>query len=118
MSLHLNSKNLLRRAKDALESGVGRTTAITAVSGGVGLLAGKREDAKKVPIAAVIAGAGLNVVGLHTLGDGAMSGGATLIGYRMGAKWARKAAQKRLAAPPAAGPPLASRQGPRPGKRR
>ena len=117
MPLHLSSKNLLRRAKNALESGVGRTTAITAVSGGVGLLAGKREDAKKVPIAAVVAGAGLNLVGLHTLGDGAMSGGATLIGYRMGAKWARKAAQKKMgipAASPAGRPALAQR----PGKRR
>lgn len=102
--LHLSSRNLLRRAAHVLESGPARSTAISAVSGGVGLLAGKREDAKKVPIAAVAAGVALNFVGLHTLGDGAMAGGATILGYRVGAKMARKNEASMLPAPPRSAP--------------
>jgi hypothetical protein len=92
MAFNLTSHGLLQKAARALESGPARSSAISATSGAVGLIAGKREDARKVPIIAVVAGAGLNVMGLHTIGDGAMAGGATILGYRMGAKMARKAA--------------------------
>ena len=105
--LHLSSRNLLRKAARVLESGPARSTAISAVSGGVGLVAGKREDGKKVPLIAVGAGVALNFFGLHTLGDGAMAGGATILGYRMGAKMARKANASMLPAPPHAGPTAA-----------
>jgi hypothetical protein len=100
MALLLSSRNLLRKAAHVLESGPARSTAISAVAGGVGLLAGKREDAKKVPIAALGVGVALNVFGLHTLGDGSMAGGATILGYRMGAKMARKESASMLPAPP------------------
>lgn len=89
---HLTSHGLLGKARRALESGPARSAAISAVSGGVGLISGKREDAKKVPLVAVGAGVVLNLVGLHTLGDGALAGGANIFGYRFGARMARKAA--------------------------
>lgn len=114
--LHLSASNILHKAKHALESGPARTTAIITTAGGVGLLAGKREDARKVPIGAVVAGAVLKLGGFHTLGDGAMSGGATMIGYRMGARMARKAAASSPALP--AGPRSPVARGPQHPQRR
>ena len=89
--LRLSSHGIFR----ALENGAPRSAAIAATAGTVGLVAGKLEDCRKTPLVALAAGAGLQLVGLHTLGDGAMSGAATLVGYRMGARHARRA----LAAP-------------------
>ena len=83
--LHL-TKNLLHKAKHSLESGPARSVAISTVAGGVGLVAGKREDARKVPAIAMGAGVLAKFFGFHTLGDGALSGGATIFGYKMGAK--------------------------------
>lgn len=108
--LHL-TKNLLHKAKNALEHGAPRSTAISAVAGGVGLAAGKREDARKVPVAAMIGGAALKLFGFHTLGDGALAGGATILGYRTGARMARKQAAPQLPAGPAARPAVAQRHG-------
>ena len=111
--LHLTARNILHKAKHAIESGPARTTAIITTAGGVGLIAGKREDARKVPIAALVGGAGLKFLGFHTLGDGAMSGGATMLGYRMGARMARKAATSAPASPALpAGPRPAVARGP------
>jgi hypothetical protein len=90
MSLKLTASNVLHHAKHALESGPARSTAISTTAGAVGLVAGKREDAKKVPIAAIAVGALAKVGRFHTIGDGLMAGGATLIGYKVGAKMARK----------------------------
>lgn len=100
MSLSLTSRGLLHKAKHALESGPARSTAISVVSGGVGLVAGKREDAKKVPIAAIAVGLLAKVGRFHTIGDGLMAGGGTILGYKFGAKLARKEAQKNLPAMP------------------
>jgi len=95
--LHLSRKGLIHKAKVALEHGAPRSAAILTMSSGVGILAGKRGDVKKVPLGAAAAGVGLNLLGFHTLGDGALAGAATLIGYRQGAK--RKALTSGPAAP-------------------
>lgn len=94
--LHLSSRGLIGKARTALEHGAPRSGAILAMSSGVGILAGKRGDVKKVPMGAAAAGIGLNLLGFHTLGDGALAGAATLIGYKQGAK------RKALASGPAA----------------
>lgn len=91
--LRLTSHSL-RGLAHKLESGPSRTIAISAVAGAVGLAAGKLEDARKTPLVAVGAGAVLKLVGLHTLGDGAMSGGATILGYRIGARSAKRAERR------------------------
>ena len=88
--LHLTARKLLHQAKHALETGTARSVAISTTAGGVGLAAGKREDAKKVPIAAIALGLLAKAGRFHTIGDGLMSGGATLLGYRFGARMARK----------------------------
>jgi hypothetical protein len=90
MALHLTSRSILAHAKHALEEGPARTTAISVTSSLVGLTAGKREDAKKVPIAALAVGVLAKVGHFHTIGDGLMSGGATILGYKIGARMARK----------------------------
>lgn len=113
MALLLTSRGLLRRAKNALEHGPARSGAIMAASAGVGVVAGKKGDMHTIPWYAAGTGVALNLVGLHTLGDGAMSGGLTLLGYKTGAKMANKAA----AAPVAAAPAPAARPG-LPGKKR
>lgn len=89
--LHLTSHGL-RGLAHKLESGPARSIAISAAAGAVGLAAGKLEDAKKTPLVAVGVGAGLTLLGLHTLGDGAMSGGAAIVGYRMGARMGKRRA--------------------------
>jgi len=88
--LHLTSRGLLHSAKHALEHGAPRSVAISTTAGLVGLAAGKREDARKTPIAAAAVGVLAQLGGFHTIGDGLMGGGATIIGYRMGAKMARR----------------------------
>src|SRR3972149_62488 len=50
----------------------------------------KRRDSKTVPLVALGAGAALNLVGMNALGDGAMAAGATILGYKMGAKGAQQ----------------------------
>ena len=112
--LHLTASNVLHHAKHALETGAARSTAISVTAGTVGLVAGKREDAKIVPIAALVVGAAAKLGGFHTIGDGAMAGGATLIGYRVGAKMARKARPVSPEMPrmPGRGAPVAHRGGP------
>jgi hypothetical protein len=87
--LNLTSHGLRGLARK-LESGPARSIAISAAAGAVGLAAGKLEDAKKTPLVAVAAGAGLTLLGLPTLGDGAMSGGAAIIGYRFGARMGKR----------------------------
>jgi len=84
--LRLSSRGIFK----TLESGPARSVAISAASGAVGLTAGKLEDARKTPLVAVAGGAALQLVGLHTLGDGAMAGGASIIGYRTGARWGKR----------------------------
>jgi hypothetical protein len=88
--LHLTARSVLHHVKNTLETGAARSAAIGTTAGTVGLVAGKREDAKKVPIAAIAVGVLAKVGHFHTIGDGLMSGGATLIGYRVGARMARK----------------------------
>lgn len=83
--LHLTSSSL-RQIRDKLEHGPQRTAAISVISGSVGLIAGKLEDARVTPLAAIGAGTALQLAGFHTLGDGAMAGGAAILGYRLGAK--------------------------------
>jgi hypothetical protein len=98
---------MLGRAKQALEHGPARSGAIMATSAGVGLVAGKRGDMRKAPMAAVGTGIALNVFGFHTLGDGALAGGLCLLGYQDGARSASEGGPTvaALAAPaPAARP--------------
>lgn len=99
MALLLTSRGLLRKARNALEHGPARSGAITAVSAGVGIAAGKRGDMKKVPLIAVGTGVALNLVGYHTLGDGALGGGLALIGYKHGSKIAAKQTVTAMPAP-------------------
>lgn len=101
MALLMTSRGLLRRAKNALEHGPARSGAIMAVSAGVGMVAGKQGDMKKVPLYAAGTGVALNLIGLHTLGDGALSGGLALLGYNRGAKMG---ARQTVAAMPTAAP--------------
>lgn len=91
MALHLTSKGLLAKAKKLTQAeGPVRSSLVSSTAAGVGLAAGKRgRRDNKVEIAAVVAGAGLNFVGMHGLGDGAMAGGATLLGYKLGVKRAQ-----------------------------
>ena len=91
MALHLTSKGLLARAKNLAQSeGPVRSSLVSSTAAGVGLAAGKRgKHDHTVEIAAVVAGAGLNVIGMHGIGDGAMAGGATLLGYKFGVKQSR-----------------------------
>lgn len=91
MALHLTSKGLMAKAKKLAQSeGPVRSSLVSSTAAGVGLAAGKRgKRDNKVEIAAVVAGAGLNFVGMHGIGDGAMAGGATLLGYKMGVKRSR-----------------------------
>ena len=91
MALHLTSKGLLAKAKKLAQSeGPVRSSLVSSTAAGVGLAAGKRgKHDKTVEIAAVAAGAGLNLIGMHGIGDGAMAGGATLLGYKFGVKRAR-----------------------------
>ncbi len=56
--IHLTSQGL-RGLVRKLESGPARSIAISATAGAVGLAAGKLEDARKTPLVAVAAGAGL-----------------------------------------------------------
>jgi hypothetical protein len=86
--LHLRARDLARK----LEHGPARSIALSTVAGGVGLAAGKLEDARKTPLVAIAAGAGLQLLGLRTLGDGAFAGGATILGYRLGARMSRRSA--------------------------
>ena len=112
--LHLTARKLLHQAKHALETGTARSVAISTTAGAVGLAAGKREDARKVPIAAIALGALAKVGHFHTIGDGLMSGGATLIGYKVGARMARKERPRSPEMPrmPGAAParPIAAQQ--------
>lgn len=89
--LNLTSHGLRSLARK-LEGGPARSVAISAAAGAVGLAAGKLEDARKTPLVAIGAGAAMMLVGLNTLGDGAMSGGAAILGYRMGARMEKKRA--------------------------
>lgn len=91
MALHLTSKGLLAKAKKLAQSeGPIRSSLVSSTAAGVGLAAGKRgKRDNTVEIAAVVAGAGLNFVGMHGIGDGAMAGGATLLGYKAGVKKSR-----------------------------
>lgn len=88
MALHLTSRGLMAKAKKLAQSeGPVRSSLVSSTAAGVGLAAGKRgKRDNKVEFAAVVAGAGLNFVGMHGIGDGAMAGGATLLGYKMGVK--------------------------------
>lgn len=89
MALNLTSRGILARAKKMAQSGPGRSGVVTIAAGGVGLAAGKSEaNKKRIIIGSVIAGAGANLIGMNGLGDGLMAGGATLIGYKLGAKHA------------------------------
>jgi len=117
--LHLTARNVLHHAKNTLEHGAARSTAISVTAGSVGLVAGKREDAKKVPIAAIAVGALAKLGHFHTIGDGLMAGGATLIGYKVGAKMARKSRPVSPEMPrmPGRGAPVAHRGG-HPGHKR
>lgn len=99
MALLMTSRGLLRRAKNALEHGPARSGAIMTVSAGVGMVAGKQGDMKKVPLYAAGTGVALNLLGFHTLGDGALGGGLALLGYNRGAKMG---ARQTVAAMPTA----------------
>ena len=117
--LHLTASNVLHHAKHALErDGAARSTAIATTAGVVGLVAGKREDARITPVAALVVGAAAQFGGFHTIGDGFMSGGATLLGYKVGARMARKdrpmsPEMPRMPGKSAPSAPLAARGGKR-----
>lgn len=103
MSLHLTSRGILGKIKSLGKSGPARSGIISSAAGGVGLAAGKSElHKKKISIGAVVVGAGANLIGMNGVGDGLMAGGATLIGYKMGAKHAQRAAGRPVAAAPGA----------------
>lgn len=86
MALMLSSRGILGRARELGQRSVPvRTGVVGASAAAVGLIAGRRRDAKTTPIIAVGIGAAANFAGLHAIGDGLMSGGATLIGYKWGA---------------------------------
>lgn len=87
MAFSLTRSGVLARAAQLTNKGPARSALVSASSGAIGLAAGKSEHhKKKITIGAVAVGALANVVGLHGLGDGMMAGGATLIGYKLGAK--------------------------------
>lgn len=86
MALMLSSRGILAKVREiGSKSRPVRTGVISAAAGTVGLVSGKRGDAKTAPIVAVGVGAAANLVGLNAIGDGLMAGGATLIGYKFGA---------------------------------
>lgn len=98
MSLMLTSRGILNKIKTLGKSGPARSGIISATAGGVGLAAGKSEiHKKKITYAAVGVGVAANLLGMNGIGDGLMSGGATLIGYRLGAKKARAAGAVAMA---------------------
>lgn len=90
---HLSSHSLRRAAS----SGPARTSIVLAASSAVGLASGKIGSPVKMPAAALAGGAALHILGMRTLGEGAMAGGAALLGCKIGGKWA-----ERDGAPPAA----------------
>jgi len=90
MALMLRSRGILAAAKRLGSSGPARSAVVTSTAATVGLVAGKRRDSKTVPLVALGAGAALNLVGMNALGDGAMAAGATILGYKMGAKGAQQ----------------------------
>jgi hypothetical protein len=86
MALMLSSRGILAKARElGSKNRPVRTGVVSAAAGTVGLVSGKRRDAKTTPIIAVGIGAAANLVGLTAIGDGLMAGGATLIGYKFGA---------------------------------
>jgi hypothetical protein len=106
---------MLNRAKQALEHGPARSGAIMATASGVGLVAGKRGDMNRAPLAAVGTGVALNLLGFHTLGDGTLAGGLCLLGYKRGARSADVGGPSVAAL---AAPAPAPRQAPSAQKRR
>lgn len=93
MSLMLTSRGILDKIKSVGKSGPARSSVVSASAGAIGLAAGKSDGhKKKIVIGSVVVGAAANLVGLNGIGDGLMSGGATLIGYRLGAKKPQTAA--------------------------
>lgn len=93
--LHLTSHGLLAHASRGTQHGLGRSSAIAATSFAVGLAAGKLEDARVTPIAAVGIGFLASAAGLPAFGDGAMGGGAAIFGYKLGARHARRHREPR-----------------------
>lgn len=86
MALMLRASGILAQVKKFGQSGATRSGLTTATAAGVGLIAGRRSDAKIVPLAALGAGAAASLVGLDTIGTGTMAGGAAILGYKFGAK--------------------------------
>ena len=100
MALNLRSSHLLNKIKRIGSSGVARSTVVTTSAASVGLLAGKRRDSKHVPLMALGGGAALCLVGADSLGNGAMAGGATILGYKFGAKYGAPKQLPAMAASP------------------
>lgn len=100
MAFSLTRRGVLAKLKNVTAKGPGRSAMVSVASGGVGLAAGKSQvHRKKIVIGSLVVGAAANVVGMNSVGDGLMAGGATLLGYKLGAKRA------------AGGLPMAARPG-------
>lgn len=75
----------LRKLSKITNSGPVQSAAVCVTAGAVGIIAGRKNDCKKTPIAALTSGVVLNLVGLHSIGDGNLGAGAALLGYCRGA---------------------------------
>ena len=91
MALMLTRAGLLGRIHRATESSkTVRTGLVTATASAAGLAMGRLGASRKAPLAAAGGGLILSLMGMSALGDGLAASGATLIGYRTGAKMGQK----------------------------
>lgn len=89
MALFLTSKGVLERAHRAAETNPAvRSSVVLSTAGAAGLVMGKTNQLDtNTPL--VVAGVGVGVsalLGLTAIGDGLAGAGATLVGYKYGAK--------------------------------
>lgn len=80
--LRLTSKGLMKSFQKA--EGYDRTTVVAATATTVGIVAGKRGDADGTALIAVGVGAAAVMLKSHNLGEGALAGGMSLLGYKYG----------------------------------
>lgn len=103
MPLLLTSHGVLGRIHRAAETRkLPRSTLLLATAAAAGLGMGKTHSHQRAPIALAAGGAVLSFMGMSAVGDGALGAGATLIGYKIGAKRAAAAAPRSPVAPPVA----------------
>jgi len=111
MPLLLTSRGVLGRLHQAAETRkLPRSTLLLATAAAAGLGMGKTNSHKRAPIALAGSGVLLSFLGFSAVGDGALGAGATLIGYKMGAK-SRAAASPRSPVAPSPAHAAAKRRG-------